>query len=412
MRRKLAKFRRHRLAKRYHFAHRQSRRHLKNRPYLIPLLGLVLGFVIVIAALMTYGQRGANLRPSDNHVVLLFDNGQRQVLNTKAETVGALISKLPLQLISEDVVEPSLNTPIVVDNFRVNVYRARPVTVVDKGSKTVTLTAQRSPRVVAQNAGLAVNAEDKVSFAPGSLKENVIGEKVVVERAIPIVLNLYDTPIATHTLAKTVEELLEEKEVKLAEGDSVFPEATTTITPGLQVFVIRKGAQFATVEEVVPAPVEHIKDSRLTFGTTALRQAGAPGKKIVTYQIQKNNEGLETGRRVIQEVIILPPVPRIIAIGSVPLSVSLDTWLYKLRMCETHGNYQANTGNGYYGAYQFALGTWRTLNTGYERADLAPPAVQDQAVIRNTLRAKGGLASQHPGCYKKLGISQFPPSNR
>ena len=32
-----------------------------------------------------------------------------------------------------------------------------------------------------------------------------------------------------------------------------------------------------------------------------------------------------------------------------------------LRSCESHGNYQVNTGNGFYGAYQFDLGTWRSM---------------------------------------------------
>ena len=32
-----------------------------------------------------------------------------------------------------------------------------------------------------------------------------------------------------------------------------------------------------------------------------------------------------------------------------------------LRQCESGGNYADNTGNGYYGAYQFALGTWHGL---------------------------------------------------
>jgi hypothetical protein len=35
--------------------------------------------------------------------------------------------------------------------------------------------------------------------------------------------------------------------------------------------------------------------------------------------------------------------------GSKPKSV---------RRCESGGNYRINTGNGYYGAYQFAAGTW------------------------------------------------------
>jgi hypothetical protein len=35
--------------------------------------------------------------------------------------------------------------------------------------------------------------------------------------------------------------------------------------------------------------------------------------------------------------------------------------LHKLRICESGNNYHLNTGNGYYGAYQFSRSTWRGL---------------------------------------------------
>src|SRR5438477_251756 len=115
------------ITKHYRSAHASGKRHIQKRPYILPLLGLVLGFVIVAAALL--GGNGQSLRPTDAHVVFLFQNGDRTVLDTKAKTVGELINKLPLNLIPEDVVEPSRDTPIVEDSFRINIYRARPVTV-------------------------------------------------------------------------------------------------------------------------------------------------------------------------------------------------------------------------------------------------------------------------------------------
>jgi hypothetical protein len=91
-------------------------------------------------------------------------------------------------------------------------------------------------------------------------------------------------------------------------------------------------------------------------------------------------------------------------------SGSLQDWLYKLRMCETHGNYQTNTGNGYYGAYQFSASTWNSLNTGYATADQAPAAIQDAAIIANTNRTSG-LRTQNPGCYTSMGLSNYPPGS-
>lgn len=50
--------------------------------------------------------------------------------------------------------------------------------------------------------------------------------------------------------------------------------------------------------------------------------------------------------------------------------------------CESGGDYSADTGNGYYGAYQFDQSTWDAYApSGYQGTNpaTAPPAVQDQA---------------------------------
>lgn len=43
-----------------------------------------------------------------------------------------------------------------------------------------------------------------------------------------------------------------------------------------------------------------------------------------------------------------------------PSRLDLLDWT-ALRRCESGGNYKADTGNGFYGAYQFDLNTWRSV---------------------------------------------------
>ncbi len=50
--------------------------------------------------------------------------------------------------------------------------------------------------------------------------------------------------------------------------------------------------------------------------------------------------------------------------------------LQRIRQRESGGNYAINTGNGYYGAYQFDLGTWRGVG-GSGLPSQASPAEQD-----------------------------------
>jgi len=68
--------------------------------------------------------------------------------------------------------------------------------------------------------------------------------------------------------------------------------------------------------------------------------------------------------------------------------------------CESGMTATRNSGNGYYGAFQFSPGTWRSMNTGYERADMAPLEVQKDAVQR--LLARSSINTQFPGCSRKM----------
>jgi hypothetical protein len=72
----------------------------------------------------------------------------------------------------------------------------------------------------------------------------------------------------------------------------------------------------------------------------------------------------------------------------------------QLRSCESGGNYSADTGNGYYGAYQFALSTWRGLQLGGLPSS-APPQIQDDAAVR--LQRLDGW-DPWPRCSSALGL--------
>lgn len=72
----------------------------------------------------------------------------------------------------------------------------------------------------------------------------------------------------------------------------------------------------------------------------------------------------------------------------------------ELRQCESGGNYQENSGNGYYGAYQFLPSTWWAI--GFSgMPNQAPASVQD-AAARVLLQRQGWGA--WPACSAALGL--------
>lgn len=298
--------------------HARIIKHARKRPmFTIPFVTfMALLAIVVVGFFLTSGGR-PTLQPNESNVVVLSYDDEEQTIPTKAKTVGDLIDKLDIKLHPGDVVEPSKETEIIGDNFRVNVYRAVPVTIVDGDKKTFTYSAAATPRSIVKQAGVEVYPEDNLELLPTEnfLEESSIGERVVIARAMPVTVNLYGTSVPMRTHATTVKELLEEKNIKLSKDDTVQPSLNSKIESSSQIFLIRKGTQILTVNEDIAPPVEEIEDSSLTFGVTAIRQQGVPGKKLITYQVQLQN-GQEIGRKIIQEVVSQQPVKQIVAKGT------------------------------------------------------------------------------------------------
>lgn len=299
----------------------QKRLHrMKNHPFVVPVTTFLALFVISLAAFIFMG--GSTLRPSDSHIVHLYVDGQEQILPSRATTVGDLLERSKIALGEYDVVEPALDAEITDDNFNVNVYRAHPVTIIDdenvaKKAAITTYTAQQSPTAIAKQAGIELLPEDKVEVerSDNVLQEGIISQKVVVNRAEPVNVNLYGSPIPVRTHAKTVAEVLEEKNIKPQPTDTVTPALDTPVTANMQVFVVTVGKQVVTQEEEIPAPTQTVNDPNTPVGQTVVQQAGSPGKKLITYELQLEN-GKEISRKAIQEVIATQPVAKVVAKGT------------------------------------------------------------------------------------------------
>lgn len=309
---KLARFRKVRLPRRVRKFKLMSR-----HPFAVPFITISL--LLCLTAGIYLVARTTNKLPPvhDAKIVIISHDKEQQIVPSKEATVGSLLRKLNITLNQGDVVEPAMKTPIDQDQFRINIYRAVPVAVVDAGHKTYSFSAATTPRAIAQQAGVAPYAEDKITAVPADnfVKTGVIGEQVVVERSVPVDVDLYGTPLAMRTHAKTVGEFIQEKKIKLYKKDRLEPAASTPITPGMHLAFLRTGTKVETVTEEIAMPVQNINDNSLAYGTSAIRQKGSPGQQVVTYEVQIENN-VEKGRKILQKVVNKQPVTQIQVVGT------------------------------------------------------------------------------------------------
>ncbi|WP_462202763.1 transglycosylase family protein [Frankia sp. CcWB3] len=111
------------------------------------------------------------------------------------------------------------------------------------------------------------------------------------------------------------------------------------------------------------------------------------------------------GTRSRARALVVAPVLAAAVGGTFALSQpagAATTWT-GLRQCESGGDYTINTGNAYYGAYQFSASTWHGL--GYSGLPhQAPRAVQDEAALKLARRSGFG---QWPTCGRGMGADQL-----
>ncbi len=102
--------------------------------------------------------------------------------------------------------------------------------------------------------------------------------------------------------------------------------------------------------------------------------------------------------------MVLALVMSVAVSGVAHADPSASDW-QRLRQCESGDNYSINTGNGYYGAYQFDLSTWRSVGgTGYPHQ--ASPATQDALALK-LWQARGWSPW---ACASIIGLTSSPPS--
>ena len=91
--------------------------------------------------------------------------------------------------------------------------------------------------------------------------------------------------------------------------------------------------------------------------------------------------------------------------SSEPAASRTDPVWDRLAHCESRGQWQLNTGNGFTGGLQFLDSTWRA-NGGDEFAPSAYLATRaEQIVVAERLRTEVGGYSHWPACALALGLS-------
>ncbi|WP_210754750.1 resuscitation-promoting factor [Gordonia paraffinivorans] len=355
---------------------------------------------LAVGAVCATVAAGGAIGVSMHKTVTIDVDGNTRQVSTMAMSVESLLESEGLAPGEGDKVYPGLDAGLG-DGQVVKVNRLKQLTLEVEGKREVVITNAATVEELLAERGLTEAAEE-TDFAGNKLPV----EGGLVDVALPKPVNLIDggakkrPTVAAHTVA----DLLEELGTPLGPEDKVEPAADTEVTPNLKIVVTRIKTEDVTVEEAVAPPEVKKEDPNLVRDRKVVEKKGVPGQARVTYKVTTVN-GKVVKRDKLNSEVLTEPVPATVRVGTKPGAPYVppgSVW-DALAQCEATGNWNINTGNGFYGGVQFDQNTWERWG-GLEYAPRADLATREEqiAIAKKTQAAQGWGA--WPSCSAKLGL--------
>ncbi len=352
-------------------------------------MALVLALVTGTAAALTM----------DKTVTITVDD-QQQIIHTFATSVAGALDSAGLRVEDKDTLAPSAHSA-VSDGSRIVLKRGRPLALTVDGTQHEIWTTALTVDTALQQVGMRSPAMEL--SADRSRRIPVEGMTLEVHISKPITLLDGGLPAREiRSTAVSVGDLLTQQGVPLEDQDTVIPDRSSPVLPGMTVEVTRIRTEERTERRPVQPPVKKIRDPELPLGEVVVEDPGEPGAEIVTFQLTLKN-GTEISRKQLASEQVTPARPKRVRLGVKGLDDGA-VW-DRLAQCESGGNWAINTGNGYYGGLQFDKSTWRS-NGGDQYAPYPHQASrEEQITVAQKVRNDRGGYSAWPACSARLGLA-------
>lgn len=223
--------------------------------------GKIIGFAMLIMLAMPMLSFAEGKSPS-RHLVRVYDRGEEKTIVTNALTVRQALQAAKISIDEKmDTVEPNIDMELTGSKYQVNIFRSRPITIVDGNKRLKITTAEQTPALIAKAAGMTLYREDKTQFTNSeNLLVNGVGLVMKIERA----------------------------------------------------------KQRTVTEEVdIDFQIEQVRDDSQPIGFKSVRQLGEKGVRKITYQVEINGER-EVSRREMSSEIMRQPKKQVEIIGTKP----------------------------------------------------------------------------------------------
>ena len=249
----------------------------------------------------------------EKHVTVRVED-QSIRMRTFAGTVAEALDRAHVKLGPKDLVTPALTTSIR-EGLLIEVRRAKPITLLLNGQpREVIVTAQTVEEVI-EELQLRGSMADYVGTSRSA--RVTAGMTLIYREAVGMRIVHDGVTETVITNAATVRDVLAELGVTLIGRDEVWPALDAMPTGGMVVRVLRVGTRTETATRSIPYSTQYRYDKSLEKGVRKLHQSGVNGSRLET-AVVTYKDGKAVSRKVLSSKVVRKPVPKIVTIGSGP----------------------------------------------------------------------------------------------
>jgi uncharacterized protein YabE (DUF348 family) len=352
----------------------------------LAVAGLLLGLALAVI--------GVNLAFA-KQVVLTVD-GDPTRLTVVHANVAEVLAAQGIVIGPHDQVYPAM-AATVSNGLVIDVKLARPIDLVLDGRRGRHWTTSTTVGGILAELGLVFD-EIKSSHDPDAAVP-LEGLTLTVDpgQAVSVTADGAVQPLRAHG---TVADALLQAGLEWDADDLISPPAEQRLSFGLTINLVRVEVRPTTRQTDLPFETEYQDDDSLYRGQTQVTSRGQVGQAIQEI-LQTFHDGQLVSEVVTSQRTTRPPVTQTALRGTqAPPAVALEGVWAALAKCESGGNPRTNTGNGYYGLYQFSLRTWQGVGGSGLPSDAS---AEEQTARAQILQARSGWG-QWPGCARRLGL--------
>lgn len=387
---------------------------------------------LALVPAVAVGMGGAAWAQQAHKTISVDVDGQTRTVSTWSSSVSGALSGAGISVTEHDDVSPAASSSIS-DGTAIVVRSAREVpATVDGEDTTVWTTAATTADTLAQVSEDSGADDVSVAVVRSARSTGSATDVPLTSAGKVTVVADGSTKDVTVDAPVYADDVLDMAGTDATGIDRVYAATTTDGDVRLEVTRVQRGT--VTEEQPIAHETQRVEDDTLAEGATEVVQAGSDGVRTVARYVESVG-GEETVSIVRSDEVTTEPVTEIVHVGTktakdeeaAPTEASAEAgsssssgstasggsgsassasaedasvWA-AIAQCESGGNPTTNTGNGYYGMYQFALGTWQAYGgTGLP----SDASAAEQLRIAKLVQAGQGWGAWG-SCSARAGVS-------